>query len=668
MKEGNSQSENHSDSLADFALRRKKLRQIVYNGSTNSEKANAWLMLAKMSEDVRARFDSAETAAKAPELNYPIETTIAYYRHVLELNPANQEARKAYEKLKGISFEDTVLSRLKGVEYEPAAYLPVSPRIVDRPVEPLDESRETEFYWDHQPKSDRDFIENMAKQIKEPMSGNCRMAIGIPSYMEGSNIFRALETYTTQKGLKPEEIEIIVFENHPADKKRDNTNQEIERFKRAYPQLKVHCVYYELPKIMPMGTIRKIVYDLILLRNMERTKKEPNKNLIIASNDADSYGMRKNTLRHIIDLFDKKKEVELITGQWDLPEEALVKFPTVHALIRFIKYCQIISERYKGKARKPSSGACSYFRVGTYAAIGGYDYGIKRGSDSELGTRIFYYRRDGAVESMSSAYRLFTDPRRSLSKMVAGKHWVDQWQDIEWQNDKRTVGKSWKEFQEDTLTKFNKNRLEEEINAFLSNNVLPGINKHPNSPSSKLQIQIIDQVMKFMGMKAELKNGKVSIIDTSRLERDLQAFREKALSREVRKDAAFSDAKTNDYHLDSGQEITLEYNPEKPLYILLPNGRKFRIVDPSRIESLKNLINVNDNLAIIDFKVVYKTNGKRGYRVIKDLETVNLGRKEDSVTFDFGPEISDNHVQITRRGNILTIKDMNSKNGTIVKI
>lgn len=625
----------------------------------------AWLNLAELSEEVRRSKDLEVIKRNMPQIVYSEAKTKAFYRHVLELDPQDYRARRAYERLTGKTFDETVLARLPDEEYEPAAYLPVSPRLREPLKTPLKEDEEVSWYWGKQVEEDKKFIEAMDKQIANPMDPHCRMSIGIPSYMEGKNIFRTLETFAKQEGVDPREFEIIVFENHPASTVRDDTKQEIQRFQKLYPHLRVNHAYFMFPNMVPMGTIRKIVFDLSLLRSIKRTKQDNKQELIIASSDADSYGMKGKALRYIIDTFDKRKEIELLTGKWDFPKEALVHFPTVHALMRFIKYHQRISERYFGKYRKTSSGACSFFRLGTYAAIGGYDYKIKRGSDTELGTRISYYRKDHAIKSMTHAHRIFTDPRRSLSKMVVGRHWIDQWQDIDWQNDKRVVGKSWKEFKEKTLVNFNKNRLEIEINAFLAD-VLNRINKNPNKHTALLQLRIIDRTMKFLGINYKIIGNKISLQDTSKLEEGLKKFKEENLQIPKR-EISNNTEKKSVYILTRGKSISLEYDSKRPIIVTFPGGTRLRIVGARELKSLESLHLPEDHFIIVNFKLFNETKGQKGYKDLGTQETVELGKTQKASRLDFGPALWDNHVRIKRDGKTITITDLNSKNGTLVE-
>lgn len=448
---------------------------------------------------------------------------ISHYRKALELDPSNQVARERYKALTGKEFRESRLRNIIKTGYIPSLYLPSSPRLKHNSEAKLKENQEVEWYWDQHSKEYQQFIDALDAQIGTPMDNRCRVAICIPAFMEEKNIYRTLSNYLGQDGVDTREFEIIVLENHPNDPKykRDNTTGEIDRFRNDHPELKVHSVYHRFPiEAKAMGNIRKTVFDLAVRRGMKRghTKGE----LILGSNDADFYGMKSGALQYVVDSFDSESQLDLLSGKYDYPPEALIKFPTVHAVIRFARYYSNLEERYFGVERVGSSGACTFFRAKTYASSGGYDFKVERGSDSEMGMRIAYYRRSSRENRLRStnALRFYTDPRRALSKMVLGGYHVDQWKDKKWQEDPRVMGKSWHEFEYPTLTTLNMARLEEEINAFLNKRL-----SHPHSSLGRRQLFLVDRAMRFLKIGYKRHGAQINITDISELEKDIEKYK-----------------------------------------------------------------------------------------------------------------------------------------------
>jgi hypothetical protein len=97
-------TEQRQNPLANLVLNHKELRATLNNGASPVEKADAFFKLAKLTEIVRIQPNIEDIERKMPEIVYPKWKTIAFYRHALELNPSNQEARRAYERLAGKNY------------------------------------------------------------------------------------------------------------------------------------------------------------------------------------------------------------------------------------------------------------------------------------------------------------------------------------------------------------------------------------------------------------------------------------------------------------------------------------------------------------------------------------------------------------------------------------
>lgn len=460
---------------------------------------------------------------------------LMFYRKALAIDPKNTVALERYRELRGKKYEPKPwIKTLIEEDYEPESYLipVVSEQLKKNAEAHINEEAETARYWAcHDPNYQR-LIASLDSQINAQMHPACRIAICIPAYNEGKNIYETLETYSRQKGIKPEEFEVIILENHKAipGKTRDNTREEVNRFKADHPQMKVRRVFHAFPlKGAALGNIRKTVFDLAVYRNMQRRKENPGKSFILASNDADNYGMKENGLSYMLELFDSQTRLDIMSGRRDFPEEAYLKFPVLHAISRFASFHYSIRTQYVGNGHLLAScGSCTYFRSGMYAAVGGYAYKVETGSDTEFGRRVAYYRGESPKRRLVNlnALRVFTDPRRALSKMVMGGHLVDEWKDRKnWQEDKRVLGKSWRDFEDPTLTSFNKKRLQEELNAYLEERAHVII-KNPSSNAAKIELAVIGRALNLIGVdKYHFQGGKIVLEDTSRLEKYLKGFR-----------------------------------------------------------------------------------------------------------------------------------------------
>jgi len=473
--------------------------------------APAWTILGTASELIYAHPKKIQLADTILDTQTDL-MAIRAYKEALDIDLTNPIANQRYKELTGREYNEKFWITYRNEGYVPSSYLPSSPRL-NEPTKGqcgrLDQTEELNWYWNQHGKTYQKFINEFVDTIHTPMHPQCRISVCVPAFMEGENIYRSLEHYTKQIDIDPDQFEVIVLENHPdsPNYRRDTTATEIARFKKDYPSMHVHPVYYAFPQnAKAMGNIRKTVNDIAVRRVLLRGGS----NVILASHDADSYGLVPGAFRYAIDVFDKNPDLDLASGKLEYPKEAFKKFPTLHVVFRFIKSLGDMEENYVGRMYPSSSGAGTYFQAKMYAAIGGADFKVERGSDSEISRRMAYYRGGYSQKRIMLTDKLlfYTDPRRALSKMVVGLHHVDQWKDTKWQEDPRVFGKSWRDYQEPTLTSLNQQRIQDELNAYLDKRIVP----NGNSRKGKRQRYMINQIMSELGIKYHFE-GKILIVD-----------------------------------------------------------------------------------------------------------------------------------------------------------
>lgn len=402
-----------------------------------------------------------------------------------------------------------------------------SPRLERNPNAELKERREVKWYLEKHSKRYLELLRSLNAQIGEAMLPSCRLAICIPAFQEGKNIYKMLEGYTQQEGISPSQFEIIVLENHMKNEEKDQTAAEIERFRKDHPEIKTRHVYAIFPERNAiMGYIRKLAFDLALLRSLERQSQAGG--LILGSNDADSRGYRRETLRTILNEFGRDRKLDLIVGRDTYPKEVFKKFPVLHAVFLFDRILKIVRE-HKVKPRTIiapwSSGRMSYFTAEIYAAIGGYDSRLKRGSDINLGRRV-KEAREKPHEHIKrvNAAKLITDPRRALAKMVVGGHWAEEFIDVEWTRDPKVAGKSWQDFQAPEIERLNRARLEEEINAVIDKMVRMKIipeERRKRARWLRRNKGYISRTARILGINLEIKGDRIKLKDISKLKERL---------------------------------------------------------------------------------------------------------------------------------------------------
>ncbi|MSU76053.1 glycosyltransferase family 2 protein [Patescibacteria group bacterium] len=258
------------------------------------------------------------------------------------------------------------------------------------------------------------------------MRGDTTAVIAIPAYREGENIEKTLEAYAAMTGTKP--FEIVILENHPDSLDRDDTEEAINRFKNAHPEMSIahlHQTFEEKPTI---GLVRKILNDSVLLRKQQAGIDRP---FTIISSDADVESVSPKFVDEMVETFENDSKVDAVGGRWDFPMEAYEAHPLFYASQRLWQLYDL-QMMAREKDRSPNLiGRCSAFQSGIYAAVGGYNPAAELAEDMELGWLIKNARREdpSRVKYQGKAH-VVSNPRRALSHVRAGGMLVEQYGDF----------------------------------------------------------------------------------------------------------------------------------------------------------------------------------------------------------------------------------------------
>lgn len=311
---------------------------------------------------------------------------------------------------------------------------PFSPEIEADPNAEPDANKVTARYLRAQRPSYRKVIDQLGKQLDDqPRAKTPRVVVMIPAaaHQEGSNIFATLEQYQRQEGIGREEFEIVVFANNPVGTKRDKTINEIRRFQKAYPDVKVRFIERELEsENAKIGYVRKAMTDVVLTE-YQRRGVDLNDVLFI-SNDADSHWINPNYLRKMREKADATPETDAFLGFIEWGHDAYKAYPEILVGTRFMQVLDIQS-RMQGLVA--SSGANFAFRPCIYSAVGGYQANVDMGEDNVFG-RSIRAARSGATSrkpiifaGMSTSIQ--TSARRAIDVLLKdGSSPAGQWDDF----------------------------------------------------------------------------------------------------------------------------------------------------------------------------------------------------------------------------------------------
>jgi len=299
----------------------------------------------------------------------------------------------------------------------------------------LDHYKEADSYFDKMDKEYKEEIKKMADELGK-MSNENKASICIPvaGHQEGGQIYSSLVNFTRQTADN-KKFELCLFVNHPdydrkGEKKikKDKTLEEIERFKKDYPEMTVKVVYRVISHDKAnIGLVRKMLNDAVLFRHHNRGQDV--EDLIMISNDANNLGVDPRYVDNFIKKFSEDEDIDGILGQIDWDPEAYTKYPLVHIGTRLFQYHEA-KKRIGGHGKVGSSGGNYAFKSSIYAGVGGYQSDATVGEDVLLGQSIRLARGSSFNTQTygGSASRLFTSARRAIHVLEKyGLSAVEQW-------------------------------------------------------------------------------------------------------------------------------------------------------------------------------------------------------------------------------------------------
>lgn len=398
----------------------------------------------------------------------------------------------------------------------------------ENPYAKLDESTEVADYLSRMDPEYRRELERMDDTIGTPMTSETRTVITIPAFGEGKIIRKTLEQFLNQKDKKgnpidPNLFEIIVFENDTEQRQKDETEEEIRKFKADHPELKVYYAYRRwstediASKVNTVGNGRRYNCDLALLRSSKR--KTATGELIVINNDADLEGIKPRYITDVIEQFDSKNYLDVVVGKRNLPDWALRK-PNVRAGQRLWEiFDSVMRHTGGGDEMSPDKrekgwpgmiGENSAMRASIYAAVGGYGPHASLAEDQNLGDMIRAARNyDDQRFEYINRLQTIKNPRRYLTYVIAGRPLIDMYNDYHENKDIRDLDNA--QLLKRISDTFDLNRFQLDADG-----IYQKINDYTHLGGDAFDLRF-KKMMQLMGVVYVIENGHVKILNVDKL-------------------------------------------------------------------------------------------------------------------------------------------------------
>lgn len=284
-------------------------------------------------------------------------------------------------------------------------------------------------------------INDLSRRIA-PMAKETRVAVNIPAWMEGKNLYNLLIEYTRQTDKDGNPINQSLFEiniivNRRTGTNPDNSVTEIKRFIEDSGidgnMFLINYIDLELdPPFDNVGNARRIITDLTLLRSIQRS--EQTGSLYIESEDADLIRIDNHTVINLINTFDQNPQYDALLGRQDRFPEILMQNDYLFLYRRIDDFRKLILSRRRYEVgvnpnadflwnRTFTGGWNTGYTAEAYALIGGYDPLMAWGEDLMIGVRISMARSESLLPNTDvigkTHSRTDSSPRRFIYSIAS---------------------------------------------------------------------------------------------------------------------------------------------------------------------------------------------------------------------------------------------------------
>lgn len=234
-------------------------------------------------------------------------------------------------------------------------------------------------------------------ETKQQMKQETKMVIWIPVYND-RNIEETINSYTLKQKCVTEDLyELLILVNTPNNDLEYNSKilENISLFKTEAPQYSLVDVYnkFDFKENVYMWEVYKMLWDLILARNIQRWEKETSDketiektaaNLIMRLGGSDSTRKNPNFVKMILDTFESTPHLMRLTSESRINPEITKNYPLLHIL----EFMENSLNRVRTQGKHNSSIGNGSFRAGIYAEIGGHNPTLISREDIDITTKI----------------------------------------------------------------------------------------------------------------------------------------------------------------------------------------------------------------------------------------------------------------------------------------
>ncbi len=282
-------------------------------------------------------------------------------------------------------------------------------------------------------------------QKQKPMKKETKIVVSFP-VNKYEDIEKTLESYTTgQKNINKNEYEMVILFNRPNKETKfdQTTKNKIDEFIKKHPEYNITVFEhtFDFPKWekVNMGKIYKLLWDMILYRNIQRLNTYPDMDpkrvdqLIMRMWGADSTKKNPEFLKSITDEFDTTPKLVRLTTESRLDPELVQNFP----LLQIDATLESAYNRFRSKGKANSVVGNGTFKAHLYAEIWWHNAQANVSEDVDMVSRMSRKIREKKYQKKHLLKKNAIDNSadRPIHVMIQGKTYFDRY-NSEWFGEK----------------------------------------------------------------------------------------------------------------------------------------------------------------------------------------------------------------------------------------
>jgi len=402
-----------------------------------------------------------------------------------------------------------------------------SPRLTENPEAKLSQNEEITWYLSTITPEESQTLESLMAAEHPPLNPDVRAIVTIPVSQAGSNIYQRLSSYAGQTNadgtpIAPERTEFIVFDAHVASPDGavsgtlpGDTKTEVDRFVADHPEMKVLYATHSYADAPTSGRVKRDVTNFAFSRIATLPMDTPD--VAVISDNGTGNTIAPTYVSSVVDTLDANPAVDMVSGQYQLPQEAYNDYPMLFAQHRAFELMDSLVRHGDTDGVPGVYSGNIGVRSGTLAAVGGYNADARVAEDREMAWIIRSARGTSDVMTTLPSLTATIDPTETVYAHLQQLGLADS--NVPLAENAVYKDLPWTEMAARANEKYTKEQLEEHLSNMYAN-MYPTL-KATNPTRFDAYF---GRTMDALGLPYELQDGKVTILDASTLPANMNAL------------------------------------------------------------------------------------------------------------------------------------------------